>query len=167
MAEGTKNQLSDEELIEKKARMFKMISRILIVFAVITIGIFVFFAMGTKQNINIQTEFDTQGMRSKLKQIVALENRYHRETGEYKSFNYLSLCKELKNYDPAVDGDFKYKFDADTGIATGIEKNDVNGDNDLKDGLTLSVDWDGEKTDGSSYFWSDSDIADFEKRKAE
>ena len=89
------------------------------------------------------------------------------ENGEYVSFKYLSLCKELKNFDPAVDGNFKYKFDADTGIATGMEKNDVNGDNDLNDGLTLSVNWEADETDGSSFFWTETDLADFEKRKAE
>ncbi len=167
MADENKPQLSDEELIEKKAKMFRTISRILIVVAVIVIGVFAYFAMGTKENIDQQTEIYSQEMRSKLKQIINLEKRYHRENGEYVSFKYLSLCKELGNYNPAVDGDFKYKFDAETGIATGMEKNDVNMDNDLSDGLTLSVNWEAGETDGSSFFWTDSELADFEKRKAE
>jgi len=173
MAEENKPQLTEEERIERKARLFRMISRILIVVAVIVIGVFIYFAIGTKQNISKQTELDTQELRSKLKQIIALENKYYREHGEYVSFNFLSLCKELKNYDPAIDGNFKYKFDAKTGIATGMEKDashDVNGDIDGNDGLTLSVDWEPGVIEGSSggdFFWTDEDKADFERRRAE
>jgi len=173
MAENNKPQLTDEEKIERKARLFRMISRILIVVAVIVIGVFIYFAMGTKENISMQTELDTQPLRSKLKQIIALENRYHRENGEYISFGFLQLCQELRNYDPAVDGNFKYKFDAETGIATGMEKDashDVNGDVDGNDGLTLSVDWEPGVVEGSSggdFFWTEEDLQDFERRKNE
>ena len=172
MAEENKPQLSEEEMIERKARLFRMISRILIGVAVVIIAVFIYFAMGTKENISRQTELDTQALRSKLKQIVALENRYKRENGEFVSFKFLSLCKELRNYDPAVDGSFKYSFDAKTGIATGMEKdasNDVNGDVDGNDGLTLSSDWEPGVVEGSAggdFFWPESDLKDFESRKA-
>ena len=170
MAEETKHQLTEEEKIERKARIFRIISRILIVAAVIIIGIFIYFAYGTKQNISEQTAIDTQELRSKLKQIIALENRYYEEHGEYVSFKFLALCKELTNYDPAVDGNFKYMFDAKTGIATGREQDasrDVNGDNDGTDGLTLDVKWNAGVSRGSSggnFFWTEEDLADFKKR---
>ena len=173
MADENKPQLSEEEKIEKKARLFRIISRVLIGVAVIVIGVFIYFAMGTKQNISKQTAIDTQKLRSKLKQIIALEKKYHRTNGEYISFKYLSLCKELGNYDPAVDGNFKFKFDDETGIATGVEKDathDVNGDIDGNDGLTLSVNWEADVVKGSNggdFFWTDEDNADFEKRASE
>ena len=112
MAEESKPQLTEEEKIERKARLFRMISRILIFIAVIVIGVFIYFAMGTKQNISQQTAIDTAEMRSKLKQIISLEKRYQAEHGEYVGFKYLQLCKELKQFDPDVGGDFKYEFDA-------------------------------------------------------
>ena len=172
MAEETKLQLTEEEKIERKARIFRIISRILIVAAVIIIGVFIYFAYGTKQKIEEQTAIDTQELRSKLKQIISLENKYHNEHGEYISFKFLSLCKELGNYDPAVNGNFKYMFDAKTGIATGREQEasrDVNGDIDGNDGLTLDVNWNAGVLRGSSggnFFWTDEDLADFERRAA-
>ena len=172
MADETKRQLTDEEKIERKTRLFRLISRILIVVAVITIGVFIFFAMGTKENISRQTAIDTQPLRSKLKQIISLQKRYYEENGEYASFGFLQLSKELRNYDPAVDGFFKYKFDAETGIATGMEKdasNDVNGDMDGNDGLTLDVNWNHgvvKGSAGSDFFWPADDIEDFNRRKA-
>ncbi|MFC1528721.1 hypothetical protein ACFL5B_02300 [Candidatus Latescibacterota bacterium] len=173
MADESKPQLTEEEKIEKKAKLFRLISRILIVIAVIVIGVFIYYAMGTKQNIATQTSLDTQELRSKLKQIVSLEIRYHQQNGEYAGFKYLQLCRELPQYNPAVDGSFKYKFDPETGIATGQEKdatNDVNGDIDGNDGLTLNVNWEADIQEGSSggnFFWTDEDIASFEKRKAQ
>ena len=172
MANETKKQLTEEEKIERKARIFRIISRILIVTAVIIIIVFIYFAYGTRQNISEQTDLDTQELRSKLKQIIALENRYYADNGEYVSFKYLSLCKELVNYDPAVDGNFKYMFDAETGLATGREQDashDVNGDNDGNDGLTLDVNWNADVLSGSSggnFFWTDADLSDFKNRAA-
>jgi len=171
MADEQKPQLTEDERIERKARLFKIISRVLIGTAVIIIAVFIYFAMGTKDNISRQTALDTQVLRSKLKQIVSLEKRYYQDHGEYISFGYNQLCKELGNYDPDVSGFFKYKFDAKTGIATGMEKdasNDVNGDIDGNDGLTLSVNWEYEVIEGNAggdFFWTDEDKADFEKRK--
>lgn len=171
MADEQKPQLTEEERIERKAKMLKLISKILIVAAVIIIGVFIYYVMGTKSNISKQTSLDTQALRSKLKQIVSLEKRYYQENGEYISFNYLQLCKELGNYDPDVSGFFKFKFDAETGVATGMEKdatNDVNGDIDGNDGLTLSVKWEGDVVEGSSggdFFWTDEDEEYFAKRR--
>ena len=79
MAEETKPQLSEEEKIERKARLFRIISRILIGMAVVVIGVFIYYAMGTRENIQQQTSIDTQALKSKLKQIIALEKRYHKE----------------------------------------------------------------------------------------
>ena len=173
MADETKRVLTEEEKIERKARLFRIISRILVVIAVIIIGVFIYYAMGTRENISQQTEIDTAPLRSKLKQIVSLEKRYHQENGEYAGFKYLTLCKEIPQYDPEVDGDFKYMFDAETGIATGMERDathDVNGDIDGNDGLTLNVKWEAEKVDGSAggdFFWPDADLQDFERRRAQ
>ena len=171
MAEENKPELTEEERIERKTRLFRLISRILIGIAVVVIAVFIFFALGTKQNIEEQTAIDTQTLRSKLKQIISLEKKYFVKNGEYISFKYMALCKELGNYDPAVDSNFKYMFDAETGIATGREKDathDVNGDIDGNDGLTLSVNWEEIVLKGSSgrnFFWTDDDKADFERRR--
>ena len=173
MAEETKSQLSEDEKIERRAHLFRMFSRILIGVSVVVIGIFIYFAMGTRENIQLQTSLDTEPMRSKLKLIISLENRYFEENGEYVPFRYLQISKELPRYDPDVDNSFKYQFDAQTLIATGREKdatNDVNGDNDGNDGLTLSVNWEADVLEGLSggnFFWTDEDLADFERRKAE
>lgn len=170
MADEKKPQLTEEERIAKKARLFRIISRFLIVIAVIVLAVFIYFAMGTRQNISQQTAIDTQPLRSKLKQIISLEQQYYESNGEYISFKYLSLCKELQKYDPSIDGNFKYKFDAETGIATGMEKdasNDVNGDMDGNDGLTLSVKWEPgvvKGSNGGDFFWTDEDINDFKNR---
>ena len=91
MAEETKPQLTEEEQIERKTKLFRMISRVLIGIAVIVIGVFIYFAMGTRENISRQTEIDTQALRSKLKQIVSLEKRYHNENGEYVGFKFNQL----------------------------------------------------------------------------
>lgn len=173
MAEETKPQLTEEEQIERKTKLFRMISRVLIGIAVIVIGVFIYFAMGTRENISRQTEIDTQALRSKLKQIVSLEKRYHDENGEYAGFKFNQLCKEIPRYDPELSGFFKYSFDAETGVATGRERdasNDVNNDIDGNDGLTLTSEWEGGVLEGSAggdFFWTDSDLQDFEQRKAE
>lgn len=173
MAEEQKSQLTEEERIERKARLFRIISNVLIGIAVIVIAVFIYFAYGTKQNIDIQTALDTQELRSKLKQIVSLEIRYYKENGEYAKINYLQLCKELPFYNPDINSKFKYKFDPKTAVATGVEKNasnDANGDNDGTDGLTLSVKWeDGvvEGNAGGDFFWTEDDLDDFERRAAE
>ena len=80
------------------------------------------------------------------------------------------MAKELPRYDPNIQGNYKYEFDTKTLIATGMEKDashDVNGDTDGRDGLTLSIDWEPGKTEGSDFFWTDEDKADFQKRAAE
>ncbi|MBT4484697.1 MAG: hypothetical protein HOC71_13585 [Candidatus Latescibacteria bacterium] len=173
MADENKPQLTEDEKIERKAKLFRIISRILIVVSVIVIGVFIYYAIGTKENIATQTAFDTEELRSKIKQIINLEIRYHQQHGEYAGFKYLQLSKELSQYNPAIAGNFKYKFDPDTGTATGQEKDashDVNGDVDGNDGLTLSVNWEADVQEGSKggdFFWTDEDIAYFEKRKAQ
>ena len=168
-----KPQLTDEEKIARKAKLFRLISRVLTVVAVIIIAVFIYFARGTSQNISQQTDINTQELRSKLKQIISLENRYFDQNGEYIGFNFLQRVIEMPTYDPAVDGNFQYKFDPETGIATGRERDsshDINGDNDGNDGLTLSIDWEPdvlEGTSGGNFSWPDTDKQDFEARRAE
>ena len=163
-------QLTEDDEIERKTRLFRLISRILIGVSIVVIGIFIVFAFGTKQNISLQTALDTQELRSKLTQLVSLEIKHHKENGEYVKINYLSISKEIPNYDAAIDGKYKYKFDPETGIATGSEmdaSNDVNGDNDGNDGLTLSVDWEYgviEGSRGGNFFWTDADKSKFDIR---
>jgi cell division protein FtsL len=170
MADEQKPQLTEEERIARKTKLFRLISKILVGVAIVVIAVFIFFAYGTKKNINTQTAMDTQELRSKLKQIIALEIKYKEEHGDYSRINFLQLNKEIPIFDPNPSGNFKYKFDPQTGIATGMEKDassDVNGDDDGKDGLTLSVKWEPGKTDDSDFFWTDEDIADLQKRAAE
>jgi len=173
MAEEAKPQLTEEEQIERKAKLFRMISRVLIGVAVIVIGVFIYFAMGTRENISQQTEIDTQSLRSKLKQIVSLEKRYYNDHGEFVGFKVNQLCKEISQYDPDLTGFFMYSFDAESGVATGRERdasNDVNNDIDGNDGLTLTSEWEAGVLEGSAggdFFWPDSDLQDFEQRKAE
>ena len=123
----------------------------------------------SRQNISTQTTLDTQEMRSKLKQLVALERQYYEETGQLSEIRYLGLSREIDRFNPNVDGSFRYRFEARTGIATGREKDssyDVNGDEDGEDGLTLSINWEPGVTDDSDFFWTEEDIADFEARRA-
>lgn len=170
MAENQKSQLTEDEKIERKAKLFRLISKILGGIAVVVLVVFIYFAIGTKQNIDTQTEMDTSELRVKIKQIINLQIRYYAEHDEYVRINFLQLAKKLPIYDPNVQGSFKYKFDTKTGIATGIEKdiqNDVNNDQDSNDGLTLSVKWEAGKTDGSDFFWTDDDKAYFAERAAE
>ena len=173
MAEEQKPQLTEEEKVARKTRLFRLISNILIGVSVVVIAVFIFFAWGTKQNISTQTALDTQELRSKIKQIISLEKKYYNEHGEYVIINYLQLSKELPVFTPDVNGSFKYKFDPQTGIATGMEEDashDVNGDVDGNDGLTLSVNWEPGVVDGNAggnFFWTDEDKADFQNRVAE
>jgi hypothetical protein len=170
MAEATKPQLTEEEKVARKVKIRRTISYILGVIAFICIVLFIILLIGTKKNVSTQTAMDTQELRSKLKQIIALENKYFEENGKYVGFNYLTLVKDIPQYDPNPNGSFKYKFDIKTGIATGMEKdatNDVNGDNDGNDGLTLSVKWEPGVVKGrgsGNFFWTDEDIADFKTR---
>ena len=167
MAGAGKSQLSEEEKIAQKVKIRRIISYILGAVALVALIAFVILAYGTKQNISKQTTLDTQEMRSKLKMIVAIENRYYEENGKYVSFNFLTISKELPQYDPKIDGAFKYSFDAATGVATGMEKDassDVNGDTDGNDGLTLSVKGVAEVikgNGGSNFFWPEEDLAEF------
>jgi hypothetical protein len=170
MAEATKPQLTEEEKIARKVKIRRTISYILGVIASICIVLFIILLIGTKKNVSMQTSLDTQELRSKLKQIIALENRYYEENGRYVNFNYLTLVKDIPQYDPNPGGAFKYKFDIKANIATGMEKdasNDVNGDTDGNDGLTLSVKWEPgvvKGNGGRNFFWTDEDIADFKTR---
>ncbi len=168
MAEEKKSQLTEEERIAQKVKLRRTISYILMVVAAISIIIFLVMAFLTKGNINTQTEIDTQELRSKLKNIIALQNRYFEETGEYAEIKYLGRSKEISNYNPNIDGMFRYQFDPETKTATGMEKDashDVNGDGDGRDGLTLTVEWIPGKTDGSDFFWTSDDIDDFKNRR--
>lgn len=170
MPDETKPKLSEEEQIERKAKLFRIISRILIGVVSIIIIVFAYFFFMTKENISQQTEIDTLELRSKLQQIISLENKYFKENGEYAPFKYSQRCKEIPRYDPVVGGQFKYKFDAEEGIAYGREKdatNDVNGDDDGNDGLTLSVNYEPGVMEGSrssDFFWTDEEKAKFEER---
>jgi hypothetical protein len=172
MLEKSQIQLSEEQKIAKKTKLYRTISRVLIVLSVIIIGVFIYYAWGTKQNITQQTAIDTQELRSKLKQIISLENQYYKQNNKYVSFDFLQLCPDLQNYDPSVDGNFKYKFDSSTGTVTGIEKNessDVNGDKDGNDGLTLTVKWEPGVVEGSlgrNFFWPDDDKVEFTQKSA-
>jgi hypothetical protein len=162
-----KPQLTEEEKIAKKVKIRRIISIVFGVCAAVAIVTFVIFAMGTKKNINTKTAMDSQELRSKLKQIINMENKYFADNGTYSSFSFLTRSKEIPMYDPNLDGNFKYKFDAKTGIATGMEKDvDVNNDNDTSDGLTLSVKWEADITKGSHFFWTDEDLQDFKQKAA-
>jgi hypothetical protein len=168
MAEEKTTQLSEEEKIEQKLRMRRILSNIFIVVACISIIVFVVLMFMTKKNVSTQTQFDTQEMRGKLMQIISLERNFYEQKGVLVDIKYLALARDLPQYNPSIDGFFKYQFDAKTGIATGIEKdssNDVNGDEDGNDGLTLSINWEPGKTDGSDFFWTDDEIAVFQQRQ--
>ena len=167
MSEETKPQLTEEEIIAKKVKFRRMFSHILMVVGTILLIVFIVLLLLTRENIGVQTTINTQELRSKLKNIIALQKRYYEENGEYIQIKYLSLQKALQRYDPKIDGDFKYKFDPETGIATGIERDishDVNGDDDGNDGLTLSVNWEAGTTDDSDFFWTEEDLSGFEGR---
>jgi len=170
MADENKPQLTEEEKIARKLQIRRIISNILIVVGVISLIVFVVLAWLTRGNIQTQTSIDTQELRSKLKNIIALEKKYHSENGTYVDIKFLSLSKEIERYNPKIESNFKYKFEAKTGIATGIEKDashDVNGDNDGRDGLTLSVNWEAGKTDDSDFFWTEEDLEGFNRRAAQ
>ncbi len=170
MEDETKHKLTEEEIIAKKVKFRRTLSHIFMVLATILIIAFIALLFLTKGNIESQTEINTQELRSKLKNIISLEKQYYAEKGVYVEIKYISLQKELPRYDPKITGDFKYMFDPETGIATGIERDasyDVNGDDDGQDGLTLSVNWEPGKTPDSDFFWPDEDIADFKKRAGE
>jgi hypothetical protein len=163
-----KPQLTEEEKIARKVKIRRTISYIFGVCALIAIVIFIIFAMGTKKNINVKTAMDSQELRSKLKQIVNLENQYFATNGTYVKITYLTMSKEIPQYNPNLDGSFKYMFDEKKGIAIGIEnEQDVNGDKDSSDGLTLSTKWVADLTEGSHFFWTDEDIAEFKAKAAE
>jgi hypothetical protein len=168
MAGAGKPQLTEEEMIAKKVKIRRIISSILGVIAVISIVAFIVLSYGTKQNINKQTSLDTQELRSKMKMIVSLENKYYEENGKYVSFNFLTICKDIPQYDPSIDGTYRYKFDAETKTCTGMEKDassDMNGDTDGNDGLTLTSNWESgviKGTGGANFFWPEEDLAEFQ-----
>ena len=167
MAEAGNVKLTEEEMIAKKVKLRRTISYVLAAIAIVAIIVGIRFIWGAKQNVSQQTTIDTQELRSKLKMIIAIEKKYFEENGKYVSFSFLTTCKELPQYDPKVDGSYKYSFDAKTGVATGMEKDassDVNNDVDGNDGLTLSVTGVAEVVKGnggSNFFWPDEDLADF------
>ena len=169
MAEETKPKLSEEEMLARKLKLRKTLSNIFIVVATISIIAFIILMYLSGQNVSTQTSIDTQEMRSKLKQLVALERQYFEETGQLADIRYLALSKEIDRFNPNVDGSFRYRFDARTGVATGREKDatfDVNGDEDGADALSLSINWEPSVPEESDFFWTDEDIADFESRRA-
>ena len=167
MPEESKPQLTEDEKIAKKVKFRRTLSHIFMIVGTLLIIIFIVLVFLTRENIDTQTTINTQELRSKLKQIISLEKKYYVQNEKYVEIRYLSLQKELPTYDPKIDGNFKYSFDPETGIATGVEKDashDVNGDDDGNDGLTLSVKWEAGKTPDSDFFWTDEDLADFETR---
>ncbi|MFC1512142.1 hypothetical protein ACFL5H_02990 [Candidatus Latescibacterota bacterium] len=169
MADETKPKLSEEEIIARKLKLRKTLSTTFLVVATVSIIAFIVLMFLSRQNVSTQTSIDTQEMRSKLKQLVALERLYYEETGQLSDIRYLALSREIDRFNPNVDGSFRYRFDTRTGIATGREKDssyDVNGDEDGNDGLTLSINWEPGVTDESDFFWTEEDIADFEARRA-
>jgi len=170
MPEESKTPLTEEEKIAKKVKIRRILSRILMIVGTLLIIIFIVLVLLTRENIDTQTTINTQELRSKLKQIISLEKKYYAKNEKYVEIRYLSLQKELPTYDPKIDGNFKYRFDPETEIATGIEKDashDVNGDDDGNDGLTLSVSWEAGKTPNSDFFWTENDLANFEARRTE
>lgn len=169
MADQTNAQLTEEEQIAKKVRQRKILSAIFGGVALISIVAFIILMSLSGQNKDTQTALDTQELRSKLKQMVALERNYYNEHQELVDIRFLALSKEIDRFNPNIDGSFRYRFDSKTGIATGLEKdasNDINGDEDGKDGLTLSINWEPGVSDGSDLFWTEEDIAGFAERKA-
>jgi hypothetical protein len=170
MAEEIKPALSEEEIIAKKVKMRRMISYILMAIGGISLIVFMIYAYLTKGNIDTQTAMNTQELRSKLKNIISLETRYYKENNKYVPIEFLQNSKELTQYDPQIDGKFKFKFDVQTLTATGMEKDaahDVNGDNDGNDGLTLTIKWETgvvKGSGGSNLFWTEEDLKDFDKR---
>lgn len=167
MSEKGKPVLTEEEVIAKKLKFRRTLSYILMVVGAISIIVFIVLMILTKGNVDTQTTFDTQELRSKLKNIIALENKCYADSGKYVEIRELSLAKELPRYDPVIDGKFKYSFDPATKTATGTEKDashDVNGDGDGNDGLTLTVTWDYRVVKGNgsgNFFWAEEDVADF------
>ncbi|MFC1490732.1 hypothetical protein ACFL6K_05940 [Candidatus Latescibacterota bacterium] len=173
MAEETKSTLTEQEKIDRKVKIKRILSNIAMVVTGVSIVVFVILLFMTKGNIETQTTYDTLDLRNKLKNIVNLENRYFEEHGEYAEIKFLQLCKQIPNYDPNVDGSFKYSFDPETGLAIGMEKdynNDVNDDGDGRDGLSLSVKWEAEVikgTSGTNFLWSEEDEAYFEQKRSQ
>ena len=81
-----------------------------------------------------------------LHQIIDLENTYYHMWGNYQSFGFDTNCNEIDFTQPdASVRRFEYKFDVvgaapfENSIATAMENQDVNGDGDTDDGLTLTV----------------------------
>jgi hypothetical protein len=167
MAVNGKPVLTEEEIIAKKLKFRRTVSYILMVVGAISIIVFVILMTLTKGNVDTQTTLDTQELRSKVKNIIALENQCFADSGKYIEIRELSLAKELPRYDPKIDGSFKYSFDPATKTATGMEKDashDINGDGDGNDGFTLSVTWDYgivKGNSGGNFFWPEEDKADF------
>jgi serine/threonine protein kinase len=115
--------------------------------------------------------FESYELRKQLVDIIYLENQYFQEHGEYISFDYFTIPKEIPKYHPKYDGNFKYKFNAETGVASGIEKDvssDVNGDYDGNDGLSLNVNWMSsvlEGSKGANFVWVEKEIDAFKYRQ--
>src|SRR3989339_2270013 len=122
MAGNGKPTLTEEELIAKKVKFRRTLSYIFMVIGGISIIVFIVLMILTKGNVDTQTSINSQELRSKLKNIIALENKYFEENGSYAAIKFLSLSKELTRFDPSIDGNFKFKFDPETKTATGMEK---------------------------------------------
>ncbi len=168
MADEKKPQFSEEEKIARKIKLRRIISNVLIIIAAISVIIFIVMAYLTKGNIDTQTTFDTNELRSKLRNVISLEIKYFAESGKFAPIPYMGLCKEIPRYNPNINSNFKYKFDVKTGMVTGIERDashDVNDDSDGRDGLTLNVFWEAGKTEDSDFFWTDEEIEDFKIRQ--
>jgi hypothetical protein len=168
MADPNKPQLTEEEQIAKKLKMRKMLSTIFGGIAAVSIILFIVMMTLTGKNKETQTEFNTQELRSKLKQLVALERNYYAENNRMADIRFNALSKEIDRFNPNIDGQFRYRFDSRTGLATGMEKdasNDCNGDGDGTDGLTLSINWEPGVAEESNLFWTEADLADFAKRR--
>ncbi len=161
-----KKELTEEQ-IAQKMRMRKILSAIFGAIALISIMVFVVLMILTGKNKNTQVAIDTQELRSKMKQIIALERNYYTQSQRLADIRYLALSKELDRFNPNIDGAYRYRFDSRTGLATGMEKedNDVN-NNSQSDGLTLSINWEPGVTPNSAFFWTEEDIADFTQRNA-
>ena len=102
MSENGKPVLTEEEIIAKKLKFRKNLSYVLMVIGAISIVVFVILMVMTKGNVDTQTTLDTQEMRSKIKNIIALENKCFEDSGKYVEIKELSLAKELpplRSYD--------------------------------------------------------------------
>ena len=81
-----------------------------------------------------------------LSQIINMEKNYYTSNNVYMTFVEGDNCPQIGFVQPEVNSRrFEYKFDIvgvfpfDASLATATENQDVNGDGDTDDGLTLTV----------------------------